>query len=65
MDQGPPPVNHVLHLLLSIVTCGLWLPVWALLSWLHARDVDRVARGLVPREVPPDRLPDPRYWHRD
>jgi hypothetical protein len=25
--------NHVLHLLLSICTFGLWLPVWFLLSW--------------------------------
>ena len=24
--------NHVLHLLLSIVTLGLWIPVWILLS---------------------------------
>lgn len=26
-----PPVNHILHLLLSLVTCGFWLPVWILL----------------------------------
>jgi hypothetical protein len=25
------PVNHALHVLLSIFTCGLWLPVWLLL----------------------------------
>ena len=24
--------NHVLHLLLSLVTLGLWIPVWILLS---------------------------------
>ena len=24
--------NHVLHLLLSLVTCGVWLPVWFMLS---------------------------------
>lgn len=24
--------NNVLHLLLSIVTCGLWLPVWLLVA---------------------------------
>jgi hypothetical protein len=24
--------NHVLHLLLSVITCGLWLPVWLLLG---------------------------------
>lgn len=27
--SGP---NHILHLLLSIVTVGLWLPVWLILS---------------------------------
>ena len=27
------PVNHVLHLLLSLFcTCGLWVPVWLLLA---------------------------------
>ena len=24
--------NHILHLLLSIVTFGLWLPIWLLVS---------------------------------
>ena len=24
--------NHVLHLLITILCCGLWLPVWVLLS---------------------------------
>jgi hypothetical protein len=24
--------NHILHLLLSLVTLGFWLPVWLLLS---------------------------------
>lgn len=22
------PVNHVLHLILTLVTCGLWVPFW-------------------------------------
>lgn len=26
------PVNHVLHLLLTILTCFLWSPVWALVA---------------------------------
>jgi hypothetical protein len=26
------PVNHVLHLLLSVFTCGLWVPVWLLVT---------------------------------
>jgi hypothetical protein len=25
------PVNHVLHLLVSVLLCGLWLPVWLLM----------------------------------
>jgi hypothetical protein len=29
--RGKRP-NHILHLLLSVVTLGLWLPVWALLA---------------------------------
>ena len=24
--------NHILHLLLSIITAGLWIPVWLLLA---------------------------------
>ena len=31
-----PGVNHILHLLLSIVTAGFWIPMWILLvmnSW--------------------------------
>lgn len=26
------PTSHLLHLILSIVTCGLWIPVWILLA---------------------------------
>jgi hypothetical protein len=26
------PVNHILHLLLTLVTVGLWLPVWIFLT---------------------------------
>ena len=29
--RGATP-NHILHLLLTLVTCGLWLIVWVLLS---------------------------------
>ena len=28
------PVNHILHLILAVVTCGIWLIVWlAMLIW--------------------------------
>lgn len=38
---GPPPVvvinrgpgiNHALHLILTILTCGLWIPVWVIMT---------------------------------
>lgn len=28
--------NHILHLLLSIVTAGLWIPVWVIVSIVNA-----------------------------
>jgi hypothetical protein len=35
--RGKRP-NHLLHLILSIVTLGLWIPVWILLSLVsHVR----------------------------
>lgn len=27
--------NHILHLLLSVITAGLWLPVWFVLTLLQ------------------------------
>ena len=30
-----PKVNHILHLLLSILTAGIWIIVWILVSALH------------------------------
>jgi hypothetical protein len=31
VDVGTP-VNHILHLLISVLLCGLWLPVWFFIS---------------------------------
>ena len=28
-----PGTSHVLHVILSIITAGLWLPVWLLVHW--------------------------------
>jgi hypothetical protein len=30
--QYPPRSNHALHLVLSVLTCRLWLPVWLLIA---------------------------------
>lgn len=27
-----PGANHLLHLVLTLLTCGLWLPVWFLVA---------------------------------
>jgi len=27
-----PGTNHILHLLMAILTCGLWLPIWIVAS---------------------------------
>jgi hypothetical protein len=28
----PPRANHALHPVLSVITCGLWLPIWLLVA---------------------------------
>ena len=32
----PKRTNHILHLLLSIVTAGLWLPIWIIVAIVNA-----------------------------
>ena len=42
--------SHVLHLLLSLLTLGLWVPVWLLVALSNAnenRKVDRELRRLA------------------
>jgi hypothetical protein len=31
----PVETNHLLHLVLSLVTCGFWLPVWGLVAVIN------------------------------
>ncbi len=37
MRQGQH-VNHVLHAIISIFTCGLWVIVWAVIGMTHRRE---------------------------
>ena len=37
---------HVLHFLMSLVTGGLWLPVWLLIALSHAIERGRIDRKL-------------------
>jgi Domain of unknown function (DUF4352)/Protein of unknown function (DUF2510) len=45
---GPPLVsvasgpNHALHLILTIFTCGLWLPIWLIITLVNPRSVRAV-----------------------
>jgi hypothetical protein len=30
-----PATSHILHLILSLITFGLWIPIWVLLAASH------------------------------
>ena len=38
--------NHTLHLLLSIITAGIWIPIWFLMSINDAIERGRIERRL-------------------
>jgi hypothetical protein len=55
-------VNHVLHLLISVFMCGLWLPVWLMISafggtWTSTVTVDEHGEVHDSRDSPNSRLP--------
>lgn len=47
VSHGTGP-NHVLHLLLSLVTCGFWLVVWLLVALTSNGRSHRVALTVAP-----------------
>jgi hypothetical protein len=46
----PHRINHVLHLLLTLVTFGLWAPIWLLLA-IQAKDERVVLTRDMPAEL--------------
>jgi hypothetical protein len=42
--------SHVLHLLLSVVTAGLWVPVWLLVALSHANERQKIDQKLAEAE---------------
>jgi hypothetical protein len=38
---------HGLHVLLSLITAGFWIPIWALVAWSNARERRRADRWQV------------------
>jgi hypothetical protein len=45
------PVNHVAHALGSVLTLGLWLPVWVLHVTLHRRQQRKVIQLAQPHPL--------------
>lgn len=41
VTKSPMRTSHGLHLFLTIITCGLWLPVWFLLTITHKFDKEK------------------------
>lgn len=36
VTKTPVKTNHILHLLLTLATCGFWAPVWILMAIINA-----------------------------
>ncbi|AGR46450.1 hypothetical protein ODIN_35 [Mycobacterium phage Odin] len=32
----PVRTNHAMHLVLSLITCGMWLPVWVIVAMINS-----------------------------
>ena len=42
--------NHVLHLLLSILTAGFWIPVWILVALRNSVEIWKIDRQIMKEE---------------
>jgi len=42
----PKPINHILHLILTILTGGLWVIIWILLAMNFNTSVGRLEKKL-------------------
>jgi hypothetical protein len=43
-DQPRPPGQHVLHLILSVLTAGIWIPVWIIVALASGEKRKVIAR---------------------
>lgn len=57
--QPMTTAQHILHLLISVITCGLWLPVWFILAHRSTRTV---TAGDPSVPMPVWLPPDPSAW---
>jgi hypothetical protein len=42
VTRQPVRTNHTFHLIMTLITCGLWLPVWAIVALLNKVSKQRV-----------------------
>jgi hypothetical protein len=52
-NQNKPKTSHVLHLILSIITAGVWLPVWILIALINQQrcaNIDRKIKRAIRKE---------------
>lgn len=58
------PCNHVLHLILSLITFGMWLPVWAVVAAVGRKETVTYPGALPPRvPMPPPNAVNPYNGH--
>jgi len=42
--------SHILHLLLSIITAGLWIPIWILVAISNSIEIAKIDRKIMREE---------------
>lgn len=58
VTKEPVPTNHILHLILTLVTCGFWAPVWLVIAIINA-NTDRTTTTRTYGVQPVQALPAP------
>ncbi|QGJ90185.1 membrane protein [Mycobacterium phage SheaKeira] len=38
----PVRTNHALHLALSVISCGMWIPVWVIMAMINTTRTRKV-----------------------
>lgn len=56
-ERDPSSVNHILHFLISVLTIGVWVVVWASLASHAPKRLMRCTACGTPYERTPVRLP--------
>jgi hypothetical protein len=51
MVQQMTRTNHILHLILSLITFGLWVPVWILAAMNNAGKRSALTGGMVGKAI--------------